>query len=64
MSKLSQGILQSRTKKQAKLRNKYSKVELLITDEIPIVSSKLLYQVHKLLNEIFSPNQDIPFDEN
>ena len=46
---------------KAELRNKYSEVELVITDEISMVSGKLLYQIHKRLNEI-SPGQDIPFD--
>ena len=46
---------------KAELRNKYSKVELLIIDEISLVSSKLFYQVHKRVNEIFWPRQDILF---
>ena len=36
-------------------------MELLIIDEISLVSSKLFYQVHKRVNEIFWPRQDIPF---
>ena len=36
-------------------------VELVIIDEISIFSSKLFYQTHKRLNEIFSPGQDITF---
>ena len=47
--------------KIAELRNKYSEVELVIIDKISMVSSKLFYQTHKCLNEIFSPGQDIPF---
>ena len=45
----------------AKLRNKYSDVELVIIDEISMVSTKLFYQVHKCIYEIFCPGQDIPF---
>ena len=40
---------------EAELRSNYSEVELVITDEISIVSSKLFYQVHKRLNEMFTP---------
>ena len=43
------------------LRNKYSDVELVIIDEISMVSSKLFYQVHTRMNEIFCPGQDFPF---
>ena len=46
---------------KAKLRNKYSEVELVIIDEISMVSGTLFYQIHKRLNEIFSPGQDILF---
>ena len=46
---------------KAELRNKYSEVELVIIDEISMVSSKLFNQIHKSLNEIFSPGQDVPF---
>ena len=46
---------------KAELRNKYSEVELLITDEISMVSGKLFYQIHKRLNETFSPGQGIVF---
>ena len=46
---------------KAELRNKYSEVELVIIDEISMVSSKLFYQVHKRMNEIFCPGQDFPF---
>ena len=46
---------------KAELRNKYSEVELVIIDEISMVSGKLVYQIHKILNEIFSPGRDIPF---
>ena len=45
----------------AELRNKYSEVQIVIIDEISMVSGKLLYQIHKRLNEIFNPQQDIPF---
>ena len=37
---------------KAQLRNKYSEVELVIIDEISMVSSNLFYQIHKRLNEI------------
>ena len=46
---------------KAELRNKYSEVEIVIIDEISMVSSKLFYQIHKRLNEIFRPGQDVPF---
>ena len=46
------------------LRNKYSEVKIVIIDEILIVSGKLLYQIHKRLNEIFSLLQDIQFGWN
>ena len=46
---------------KAELRNKYSEVELVIIDEISMVSSKLFYQVHKRMNEIFCPGQVFPF---
>ena len=46
---------------KAELRNKYSKVELVIIDQISMVSSKLFYQIHKRLNEKFSPRQDVLF---
>ena len=49
-------------KNRAELRNKYSNVQIVIIDEISMVSGKLLYQFHKRLNEIFSLQQDIPFD--
>ena len=46
---------------RAELRNKYSGVQIVIIDEISMVSGKLLYQIHKRLNEIFSQQQDISF---
>ena len=46
---------------KAELRNRYSEVELVIIDEISMVSSKLFYQVHKRMNEILCPGQDFPF---
>ena len=46
---------------KSELRNKYSEVELVIVDEVSMVSSKLFYQIHKRLNEIFSSGQDVPF---
>ena len=46
---------------KAELRNKYLEVELGIIDKISMASSKLFYQIHKRLNEIFSPGQDVPF---
>ena len=35
------------------LRNKFSEVQLIITDEISMVSKKLFYQIHQRLVEIF-----------
>ena len=46
---------------RTELRNKYSEVQVIIIDEISMVSGKLLYQIHQSLNEIFSPLQDMPF---
>ena len=46
---------------KVELINKYAEVELVIIDKIPVVSSKLFYQIQKRLSEIFSPRQDIPF---
>ena len=54
-------ILPLNNANKAEFRNKYSEMELLVTDEISMVSVKLFYQIHKYLNEIFSPGQDIPF---
>ena len=36
-------------------------MELVIVDEISMVSGKLFHQIHKRLNEIFSPTQDVSF---
>ena len=52
---------------KAELRNRYSEVELvridkILIDKISMVSSKLLYQIHKRLREIFTPTQDIAVD--
>ena len=46
---------------KAELRNKFSEVDLVIIDEISVISSKLFYQIHKHLNKIFSLGQDVPF---
>ena len=54
-------LLPLNDKNKVELRNKYSEEELLIIDEISTVSSKLFYQVHKRMNEIFCPGQDFPF---
>ena len=43
------------------LRNKYSEVQLIIIDEISIVPSKLLFQVHQRLIEIFESPSNILF---
>ena len=45
----------------AELSNKYSEVKLVSTNEISMVSRKLVYEIYKHLNEIFSPFKDIPF---
>ena len=44
----------------AELSNKHLKVDFVIIYEILMASSKLLYQIHKPLNEIFSPSLNIP----
>ena len=36
-------------------------MELVIVDKLSMVSGKLFYQIHKRLNELFNPEQDIPF---
>ena len=36
-------------------------IKTLCIDEISMASRKLFYQIHKRLNEIFSPGQDVPF---
>ena len=36
-------------------------VQIVLIVEISMVSGKLLYQIHKRLNEIFSPQQGIHF---
>ena len=46
---------------RAELRNKYSEVQIVVIEKISMMSGKLLYQIHKRLNEIFSPKQNIPF---
>lgn len=43
--------------KKAILRNKYSDVQLIVIDEISMVSSRLLLQVHQRLLEIFNESQ-------
>ena len=48
---------------KTQLRNNNSESALVIIDEISMASAKLFYQIHKRLNEIFSPGQDIPFGE-
>ena len=46
---------------KAEIQNKYAEVELVVIDEISMVSSKLFNQVHKRLNEIFTLGKDSPF---
>ena len=48
-------------KNRALLRNKYSEVQLIIIDEISMVPSKLLFQVHQRLIEIFESSSNIAF---
>ena len=43
------------------LRNKFSEIKLIITDEIFMVSSVLFYQVYQRLNEKFGVSTDLPF---
>lgn len=45
----------------SELRNKYSELEIVIIDEIPMASNKLLYQIHKHSDEIFNPLQQLPY---
>ena len=46
---------------RAILRNKLSEVKIIIIDEIPMVSSMLLYEVNQKLNEIFGYSDQLPF---
>ena len=48
-------------KQRTLLRNKLMHVQLIIIDEISMVSSKLLLDIHKRLNEIFAVTDDRPF---
>ena len=48
-------------KNRALRRNKYSEIQLIIIDEISMVPSKLLFQVHQRLIEIFESPSNIPF---
>ena len=43
------------------LRNKLSEIKFIILDEISMVLSVLLYQVHQRLNEIFEVSTNLPF---
>ena len=54
-------LLQLNDSNEAKLKSNHSEVELVITDETSVFSIELLYQIHKRLNEVFTPGQDIPF---
>ena len=47
-------------KNKTEPRKRYSEVGLVSIDKTSILSNMLLYQIHKLLNEIFAPTQDIP----
>ena len=51
-------------KNHVELRDKNSEVQIVIIDEISMMSGKLLFQIHKRLNEIFSQQQDIPLVES
>ena len=44
----------------AALRNKYTEVELIILDEISMVSKKVFYQIHRRIIEIFNLT-NLPF---
>ena len=48
-------------KKRCMLQNKYSLLSVIITDEISMVSNKLLLNVHQRIVEIFDCSPDIPF---
>ena len=41
-------------KNHVELRDKYSEVQIVIIDEISMIYDKLLFQIKKRLNEIFS----------
>ena len=48
-------------KKRCMLQNKYSLLSVILADEISMVISKLLLNVHQRLVEIFGCSTDIPF---
>ena len=48
-------------KNRALLRNRYSEVQLVIIDEISMVPSKLLFQIHQRFIEIFENTSNVPF---
>ena len=48
-------------KLRTQLRNKLLHVSLIIIDEISMVSSKLLFQIHQRLCEIFGTSDQVPF---
>ena len=45
------GLFPLNDKNRAVLRNKYSRVEIIIIDEIYMISRKLMYQIHKCLTK-------------
>ena len=53
-------MLPLNNKNRALLQNKYSEVQLIIIDEISMVSNRLLFRVHQRLIEIFGQS-DRPF---
>ena len=48
-------------KTRCDLRNKLSEVKLIVIDEISMVSSKLFYQIHERLIEVFASQDDLDF---
>ncbi|XP_057294661.1 uncharacterized protein LOC130623196 [Hydractinia symbiolongicarpus] len=47
--------------KRCMLRNKLSELNIIVIDEISMVSNKLLLHIHQRLTEIFGCSDDIPF---
>ena len=48
-------------KKRSALRHHLSEVQVILIDEISMVSNYMLLHIHQRLNEIFGKSEDIPF---
>ena len=54
-------ITSSSDKKLAELRENLSELQLIIIDEMSLVSSDMLYKINAKLKEIFHQRKNIPF---